>query len=401
MRVIFASLVLLSAFSLAADDPHLDAASIVSAADHRGGKVSPGEIIVLYPSNAGPDVLMGEQLDEHGRVATSLAGTRVLFDGLPAPVAYTVRGEVGAVVPYEVAGRATTNIVVEYEGRQSAPVIIPVSPSAPALFTQNRIGTGQAGVLNDTGCCNSPANPAVRGEVITVYGTGEGLLNGHVATGSISAYKTVLDYPRPRLPVRLTVGGARAEILFVGAAPHAVAGLLQVNFRVPKDAPMGDAVPLVLSIGDAISSPDATIAVRAAKEQILVAESDSSAGEWLKQVLTKAGYEVYLDNDAEAVIEGVRTRPVDLVVMGLRGTAVEHRSWVNAMREARPRLRVLAAVDAVEADTLRDADLTGAQAVVVRPFSSKVLISRVRDLLRRHPPIYEAGDPLPLPGPSR
>src|SRR5215469_6190217 len=98
MRLLPAGLVI-GVILFASDDPMLDPSSIVSAADHRGGKVSPGEIVVLYPSNTGPEVLMGAQLDDKGRVATSLIGTRVLFDGIPAPVAYSVHGEVGAVVP--------------------------------------------------------------------------------------------------------------------------------------------------------------------------------------------------------------------------------------------------------------------------------------------------------------
>src|SRR5262245_558647 len=105
-----------AAVCLAADTPLLSLDKIVSAADHRGGKVSPGEIVVLYPENVGPDVLLGAQLDPTGRVATELSETRVYFDGMAAPLAYTVKGEVGAVVPYEVAGHTVTDVVVEYQG---------------------------------------------------------------------------------------------------------------------------------------------------------------------------------------------------------------------------------------------------------------------------------------------
>jgi len=243
-----AAAIMLGVVGFASDEPSFDVSAIVSAADHRGGKVSPGEIVVLHAANVGPEVLMGGQLDNHGRVATTLAETRVLFDNLPAPIIYVVRGEVGTVVPYEVAGRTSTGIVVDYQGRKSASVAIPVVASNPSLFTQNRVGTGQAGILNDTGCCNSPANPAVRGALATVYATGEGLPRGRVLTGSISAYSKASGYPRPQLPVRLTVSGVQAELVFVAAAPHSVAGLLQINFRVPVTAPSGDAIPLVLTV---------------------------------------------------------------------------------------------------------------------------------------------------------
>src|SRR4051812_24782498 len=85
-----------------ADDPELKATDIVSAADHRGGAISPGEIVVLRPSNAGPASLIVQTADKAGHVMTTLGETRVLFDGKPAPLIYAVRGEIGAVVPFEV-----------------------------------------------------------------------------------------------------------------------------------------------------------------------------------------------------------------------------------------------------------------------------------------------------------
>jgi hypothetical protein len=48
---------LLFPFLQAADLPELSPDRIVSAASRTGGKISPGEIIVLYSANAGPAVL--------------------------------------------------------------------------------------------------------------------------------------------------------------------------------------------------------------------------------------------------------------------------------------------------------------------------------------------------------
>jgi hypothetical protein len=68
------------------DGPGLSASDVVNAADYSGGRVAPGEIVVLFPSNVGPAVLAGAQLDRAGRVTTSLGDTRVLFDGIAATV---------------------------------------------------------------------------------------------------------------------------------------------------------------------------------------------------------------------------------------------------------------------------------------------------------------------------
>src|ERR1035441_9941379 len=93
----------------ASEGPALSASDVVNAADHSAGRVdAPGEIVVLYPRNAGPAVLAGAQLDSNGRAATMLGDTRVWFDGIAAPMFYSVTGQVSAVVPYAVAGRKTT-----------------------------------------------------------------------------------------------------------------------------------------------------------------------------------------------------------------------------------------------------------------------------------------------------
>ena len=273
----------------AADDPALLASRIVNAADHSGGRVSPGEIIILYPSHAGPPALVGQHLDAAGKISTAAGETRVLFDGIPAPVAYTVEGEVGAVVPYELAGRESTEVVVEYQGHRSAAVTLPVVDAAPALFTLDGSGMGQAAMLNDTGCCNSARNPAAAGSTVALYATGEGQTAPGGITGNVSSYARPADYPAPRLPVQVTVGGKPAEIVFAGAAPHTVAGLLQVNFRIPPDVAPGDAAPLVLTVGEARSVEGVTMAIRSAVQRVVVAEPDPGHPRLVPEAAEKRG----------------------------------------------------------------------------------------------------------------
>jgi uncharacterized protein (TIGR03437 family) len=68
-------------------------------------------------------------------------------------------------------------------------------------------------------------------------------------------------YPQPKLPVTAQIGGKTAEVLYAGAAPNLVAGVLQVNVRVPADAPVGN-VPVVISVGNEPSVSGVTISVR-------------------------------------------------------------------------------------------------------------------------------------------
>jgi uncharacterized protein (TIGR03437 family) len=249
--------------------------------------VAPGDIVVLYPKNAGPAVLAGAQLGDDHRVTTSLGDTRVLFDGIPAPMAYSVNGEIGAVVPYGIS-KSTTEVVVEYQGVRSPPVTLKVVESAPALFTLDSSGKGQAAMLNEMGCCNSAHDPEARGSIAVLYATGAGQTVPGSIDGEISSRPHTADYPRPDQRVQVTVGGEPAEITYAGAAPNAVAGLLQVNFRVPATAPIGDAVPLVLTVGGHRSPDAVTMAVRSARKLVLVIDPESSNRDWLSKVLTAA-----------------------------------------------------------------------------------------------------------------
>jgi uncharacterized protein (TIGR03437 family) len=372
----------------AADEP----LRLVNAADHTGGKVSPGEIVVLYPSNVGPAALAGAQLDEAGKVTTLLGDTRVWFDGIAAPMAYTVTGEVGAVVPYEVAGRLTTDVVVEYQGRRSPTVTLPVVESAPALFTLDLSGKGQAAMLNETGCCNSPRNPAIRGREAALYATGEGQTTPAGETGRVSAYARTVDYPAPRRPVKVTVAGLPAEIIYAAEAPNAIAGLLQVNFRVPENAPIGDAVPLVLWIGDTRSAEGVTMAIRSAAQRVLLLEPDAPARQRLEKILSGAGYEVITKTTPQARI--------DLAIFSLAVPAAE----VAALRPGRPQLRLIATAATLGPASLKAADLLGAQAVVPRGVGADELLLRAGRLLAAHPVPYEAEHPAELrllPGMAR
>ncbi|RPJ57114.1 MAG: hypothetical protein EHM24_29795, partial [Acidobacteria bacterium] len=68
--------------------------------------------------------------------------------------------------------------------------------------------------------------------------------------------------PKPLLPAEVRIGGRLAEVQYAGAAPELVAGVLQVNARVPCDILPGGAVPVVLTVGEAASLAAVTVAVR-------------------------------------------------------------------------------------------------------------------------------------------
>ncbi len=236
--------------------PSFALAGLVNAASYAGGGVAPGELVTLFGVDVGPASLLGLRLNGEGAVDTTLAGTRVFFDHTPAPLIYVSKNQSAVAVPYAVSGVSTTSVRVEYGGVRSVAVAVPVRASAPGIFTVDQSGIGQAAVLNQDTTTNSATNPAARGSVISIFATGEGQTDPAGADGVLA----MSMLPKPLLPVSVMIGGRPAVVEYAGAAPGLVAGVMQVNARVPAEISPGSAT-LVLAVGEASSSMQVTVAV--------------------------------------------------------------------------------------------------------------------------------------------
>jgi uncharacterized protein (TIGR03437 family) len=221
--------------------------AVANAASYFSGAIAPGENIVIFGSGIGPPQLTRGTVT-NGVVDTSVAATRVLFDGIASPMIYALSSQTSAMAPYEVTGRSTVNVVVEYQGVQSSPVEYTLTPTAPGIYSQNAQGTGPGAILNQDYSINLPATPASKGSVVAVYMTGEGYTvgaaDGAIATGLLS----------PVLPVTATVGGIPATVIYAGTAPGIVTGAMQVNVQIPSNAPSGPSVPIVITVGTGTSA---------------------------------------------------------------------------------------------------------------------------------------------------
>ncbi len=232
---------------------------VVNAASYESGTVSPGEIVTIYGKDIGPPNLTPGEITADKKFSNLLVGTRVYFDGAPAPLIYVYKTQLSAVVPYGVAGKDSTVISVEYHGNRSNSVQVPVADSVPAIFSLDSSGRGQGAILNwPDYSVNGPATPVARGGVVMIYATGEGITNPPGVDGQLA----LSVYPKPVLPVSVRIGGIEAEVQYAGAAPGLVAGAMQVNVRVPSSVAPGDEVPVILKVGDKISQVGITMAVR-------------------------------------------------------------------------------------------------------------------------------------------
>jgi uncharacterized protein (TIGR03437 family) len=226
--------------------------AVVDAASRRPDPISPGKIVVIYGASSGPSELIQNQ-PGNGRIGTELAGTAVSFNGIAAPILYASATQVAAIVPYAIDD-ATAQVSVTYQGKASAAFPVAVAPSAPSLFTLNQTGSGQASAINaSNGMANSAANPVRIGDYITLYATGEGQTIPAGVDGRVVDSTSI----HPALPWTVTVGGIPAFVQYAGGAPGQVAGLMQINVRIPTGVRPGGYVPIVLQVGNASTTPDA------------------------------------------------------------------------------------------------------------------------------------------------
>src|SRR5262249_48098809 len=137
------------------------------------------------------------RLNDDRRLATTLAETRILFNGVPAPLLYVSNKQSTAIVPYAVAGRTSVDVQVDYKGVRSYALTVPVLTSRPGIFSLDASGQGQGAILNQDGSLNSPSNPAPRGSIISIFATG----GGEAAAGVVDGQIVSDVLPRTSLPV--------------------------------------------------------------------------------------------------------------------------------------------------------------------------------------------------------
>ncbi len=245
-------------------------ASITNSASGTLGPISPGELITIKGTNLGPAAATTFTVGTGGTLNNTLAGVQVLFDSTPGTPIYVSPTQINVIVPYEIAGRATTNVSVIYQNQQSAVIQQSVANQAPGIYTDSSTGVGQASVLNQNGTLNGPSTglviggqnisttPATVGSVIAVYMTGGGQTGPVSTTGTVTPTGTTLYKISG---VTATINGVPATVQFAGAAPGLVTGVMQVNIQVPAGV-TGSALPLVITVNNVNSQTGATVAVQ-------------------------------------------------------------------------------------------------------------------------------------------
>jgi uncharacterized protein (TIGR03437 family) len=240
--------------------PAITSAGIVNGADYAGGGLVPGEVISIFGDNLGPATLAPLQIGADGTTLfTTLGSTQVLIGGDPVPLIFSQQKQVSAIVPYSISAKTLVDVQVKLDFVLSNAVTMPIANVSPALFSVDGTGKGQGAILNQNNSVNSSTNPAHPGDVLLLFGTGDGLRDPLLMEGQLTP--KVEPLPRTKLPVQVTVGGISATVSYAGGAPGLVAGVLQVNIKLPDDVTVGNSVPVVLTVGTAASPATVTVAI--------------------------------------------------------------------------------------------------------------------------------------------
>lgn len=220
--------------------------------------VAPGSVVTINGVGLGPSQQMGMQTGTNGLAATSLAGTTVAFNGIPAPLISVQDQQLVCVAPFELAGSTSVTVQVT-NGVQSNAIRVPLWVDAVNILS----------VANQDGTPNSATNPAAMGSVVTMLVTGMGPTNPPSVDGQINgtAARTFASSP---------------EVIVYGSLPQVFPGTY-------KEWTQGPLVPV--SVGPApgqiagISEIQITVPIRAASDYVLgdngiIMWMSSADGQW-------------------------------------------------------------------------------------------------------------------------
>jgi len=214
-------------------EPKLPNGGAVDAADNQS-TLAPGALVSIYGQGLSSTTAGAASLP----LPTEVAGASITVNGVLAPILFASSGQVNIQIPWETQP-GTATIAARFKGVTGNSIAATVGQYAPGIFVtvypDGSLTTGK---------------PAAAGDILVIYANGLGPVNPAVVTGAASPGTPATTTQNPTV----TFGGVNAEVLFSGLTPG-LAGLYQVNVRVPAGFLAGANTPVVLSIGGRSSAP--------------------------------------------------------------------------------------------------------------------------------------------------
>jgi len=234
-------------YAISPATPIIAASGVVHAATFLNGPVSPGQLVTIFGAN----LANGTAAATPGGnlFPATLGATTVTIDGLPCPLLFVSPTQINLQAPFEVPG-PTAQVVVQLGEISSQPAVVNVEAAAPAMFSIDGTGAGLATILKNTDYTLVTAtNPARRGDVLAIFCTGLGQVQGGGITGMAAAE------PLPAsAAIAVNFGATAAGVRYAGLAIGFL-GLYQINVVVPTaSGGAGGVIAVTIKIG-AVTSP--------------------------------------------------------------------------------------------------------------------------------------------------
>ena len=209
--------------------------------------IAQGSIFVVYGNNLGAAAPAGSIVNSAPLplpTTTGLAGTSitVTVNGttLPAPIVYTIPGQVAAILP-SATPVGTGSLTLTYNGKSGSGPITVLASAFGISIRRTPAGHEIPAVTFATNQTQlvSAAAAAAPGDALVLFGTGL----GPVAGGN----DTILPQPGNIGPApTVYVGGVPStNVSYYGRSPG-FPGLDQIVFTVPQNAPLGCQVSIVV-----------------------------------------------------------------------------------------------------------------------------------------------------------
>ncbi len=237
---------------------------LVNIATFAQEPVSAGDIVAIFGTQLGP--VGSAATNATTPLATTLAGTQVLVNGVPAPLYFVSPGQINFQVPYSLTAGQTASVQVVSNGTQGNLRPLSIVATAPRLLYFTAFLPGGYGIIvnSSDGSLTLPSgtnvpgfatHPAKPGDTLVIYGVGFGQTTPAAVEGQAASGTTLESIPN----VVTSLGGGFlgnsvfTNAAFAGLTPTAV-GLYQINVTLPANAPLGASIPLSVNVNGAQSN---------------------------------------------------------------------------------------------------------------------------------------------------
>ncbi|HEY7389638.1 MAG TPA: protease pro-enzyme activation domain-containing protein [Bryobacteraceae bacterium] len=221
--------------------------AIVNAGSYLQG-FAPGELVSVFGSQLAPV----DQGASSVPLPKQMQGVTATVNNIPAYLDYVSGSQINLQIPYELTPGSTATLTINNNG-STVSTTFPMTAAAPGIFT-------------DSNGAPVPNTSAAPGQTVTLFITGAGSVTPAINDGVAPPGSAPIgNLPTPTQSVTVTIGGLggvaglTAPTTFVGI-PEGLVGVVQINYTIPPNAPLGPQ-PVVVKVGG-VASTAATLTIQ-------------------------------------------------------------------------------------------------------------------------------------------